>query len=66
MVRVQKPFQGRTQVSFKSLKGFKTLKAISGRKVFQLREVHERVWHVQAKMGRPMGQERQWVRGAMK
>lgn len=46
-------------MSFKSLKGFKASKDILGRKLFQLRELSERDWYIQAKMGIVVGKERQ-------
>lgn len=46
-------------MSFKSLKGFKASKDILGRKLFQLRELNERDWYIQAKMGMVVGKERQ-------
>lgn len=46
-------------MSFKSLKGSKAPKDILERKLFQLRELRERGWHVHAKMGIVVGKERQ-------
>lgn len=45
-------------MSFKSLKVFKTSKDILGKKLFHLREPHERVWLVQANLSRLMGNKR--------